>query len=622
MTSKTIYFIIILLIATITFVLVDKYNSFGHFQTTKLARIDVDAANIRTEPSENSEIAFVARKGDTLNILGGTNWLKIESTLGSGYIFNSLVDVKEHYGPVKSSIKYLPHAGVFFIILLGYLFSQNTEHLDVYIHKRKRKKATDLRLQGINQYNADAFSASIEYLEKANKLIPQDEQTIYHLAECYKKLGNHMLSIEALEKLVEIRPANHEYRFELAVLYYKHFERTDSKFYKDKSYDQIGKACELQPDNKKYKTTRWDILLAQDFNKWDMNNPQPKKKESAKNKSTSSNKHSYESSSKNKSKPTDPPFIDFDNLNMFAGPSSTSQANSAHNKNSKTSATKPKSTINSKPKPLHKIKAYQELTKMIGMGSVAQETKEIAALILFELRKSQSEEQKTTEHFVFFGSPGTGKTTVARLLGEILKEIGYLSSGHVVEVSRGDLVAEYVGHTAVKTKDQINKAIGGVLFIDEAYALNSEGRDFGREAIETLLLEMENKRDQFVVIAAGYKNEMKGFIKSNPGLESRFTNYINFKDFNPDELYQIFQLFLEKEKFKITQDAEQTLIYYIKDIYDARTKDFGNGRDIRKIFEFIKKSFAIRVMNEPEAEYLFNNMDVIHAIEKIQKNKL
>ncbi len=133
---------------------------------------------------------------------------------------------------------------------------------------------------------------------------------------------------------------------------------------------------------------------------------------------------------------------------------------------------------------------------------------------------------------------------------------------------------------------------------------------------------MENRRGEFVVIAAGYKEEMKAFIQSNPGLESRFTNYINFKNFNPDELYQIFQLFLEKEKFSINQEGEQTLRFFIKDIYEARTKDFGNGRDIRKIFDSVKKSFAIRVMNDPEPEYNFNNRDVINAIEKIQKNKL
>ena len=188
---------------------------------------------------------------------------------------------------------------------------------------------------------------------------------------------------------------------------------------------------------------------------------------------------------------------------------------------------------------------------------------------------------------VFTGSPGTGKTTVARIVARIYKDLGILKSGHTVETDRSGLVADYVGQTATKTNAVIDSALNGVLFIDEAYALvpEHEGYDYGQEAISTLLKRMEDDRDRLVVIIAGYPDEMKRFIDSNPGLQSRFTRYINFPDYTEQELLDIFHLYLRKNQYTITDDAEQLLKNKLNDVVAHKTKNFGNARYVRNIFE-------------------------------------
>ena len=232
---------------------------------------------------------------------------------------------------------------------------------------------------------------------------------------------------------------------------------------------------------------------------------------------------------------------------------------------------------------------YQELDELIGLESVKEEVHTLANFAkIQQQRKAQGlKVPKMSFHLVFTGSPGTGKTTVARIVARIYKDLGILKSGHTVETDRSGLVAEYVGQTAVKTNAVIDSALNGVLFIDEAYALVPEGggNDYGQEAISTLLKRMEDDRDKLVVIIAGYPNEMKRFIDSNPGLQSRFTRYINFPDYTDQELFDIFQLYLNKNQYTITDDAAELLKSNFSYAVANKTKNFGNARYVRNIFE-------------------------------------
>ena len=211
-------------------------------------------------------------------------------------------------------------------------------------------------------------------------------------------------------------------------------------------------------------------------------------------------------------------------------------------------------------------------------------------------------------HLVFMGNPGTGKTTVARLLAKIYHAIGVLSKGQLVEVDRSGLVAGFVGQTAIKTQEVIQKAIGGVLFIDEAYALvNQEnGNDFGHEAIEVLLKNMEDHRDDLIVIVAGYTNLMEKFIHSNPGLESRFNKYFFFEDYSAGQLLDIFRSMCKKNGYTLSKEAEEWAEQDFKDLYDNRDENFGNARDVRNLFEkaVARHSDRVAQLEAPTKEQL------------------
>ena len=199
-------------------------------------------------------------------------------------------------------------------------------------------------------------------------------------------------------------------------------------------------------------------------------------------------------------------------------------------------------------------------------------------------------------HCVFTGNPGTGKTTVARILARIYKQLGILEKGQLVETDRSGLVAEYVGQTAVKTNKIIDKALGGVLFIDEAYTLAQGGdNDYGREAIATLLKRMEDDRDRLVVVLAGYPGEIEYFIDSNPGLRSRFNRYVRFEDYTEGELYQIFVQQARNFDYRLSPDAETALHELLVRALDRRTKDFGNARYVRNLFEKVIENQAVRL---------------------------
>lgn len=247
----------------------------------------------------------------------------------------------------------------------------------------------------------------------------------------------------------------------------------------------------------------------------------------------------------------------------------------------------------------HEVTAnpHEELEKLIGLGSVKKEIESLSNYVNIQaLRHRQG--MITTPvslHCVFTGNPGTGKTTVARIVAAIYKELGVLKSGHLVETDRSGLVAEYVGQTAVKTNKIIDEALDGVLFIDEAYSLLGGENDFGAEAIATLLKRMEDDRDRLVVILAGYSNEIKDFIESNPGLQSRFNRYIQFDDYTCNDLVDIFKLSLRKSQYKIKRDALNALQSHIDRELLVKDEHFGNGRFVRNLFEKIIQNQANRL---------------------------
>jgi type VII secretion ATPase EccA len=232
--------------------------------------------------------------------------------------------------------------------------------------------------------------------------------------------------------------------------------------------------------------------------------------------------------------------------------------------------------------------AKDELSTLIGLGNVKQEVEQLSDFI--KIQQARTEKGLKTSpisyHCVFTGNPGTGKTTVARIIAKLYKELGILKKGHLVETDRAGLVAEYVGQTAVKTNNVIDSAIDGVLFIDEAYSLvPGYSTDFGGEAIATLLKRMEDDRDRLVVILAGYGDEMKTFIDSNPGLQSRFNRYIHFDDYSSDELVDIFKLYAKQNDYIIDNEAINAVTRKIENAVSNKDKNFGNARFVRNIFE-------------------------------------
>ena len=250
------------------------------------------------------------------------------------------------------------------------------------------------------------------------------------------------------------------------------------------------------------------------------------------------------------------------------------------------------------PKPTLE-EAMAELDELIGLDVVKKDVDSLVNLV--KVRKLRQERgMKTPDmsfHLVFSGNPGTGKTTVARIVGKVYSALGILSKGHLVEVDRSGLVAGYVGQTAIKTKEVIDKALGGVLFIDEAYTLSPENadKDFGQEAIDTILKAMEDHRDDFVVIVAGYATLMPRFIDSNPGLKSRFNKYLYFEDYNGDQLYEIFQGRVNRNDYKLDEAAEAAVKDHLQELYEDRDGNFGNARDVRNLFEKIVAAQADRV---------------------------
>lgn len=246
--------------------------------------------------------------------------------------------------------------------------------------------------------------------------------------------------------------------------------------------------------------------------------------------------------------------------------------------------------------------ALNELHGLTGLEEVKKEIDELVRLVRFYRETGKDVTNRISLHAVFTGNPGTGKTTVARIIAKIYKGLGLLERGHLVETDREGLVAAFVGQTAIKTQQKIDEAQSGVLFIDEAYALSRGGNDFGNEAVETLLKKMEDLRGKFAVIVAGYTDNMKVFLESNPGLKSRFDKVYEFKDYSVDQLYNIAAELFKKEDLAPSDEAIIHIKKYLQELYDTKDKFFGNGRTIRNMVNQAVRNQHLRLAAIPSAE--------------------
>jgi SpoVK/Ycf46/Vps4 family AAA+-type ATPase len=261
------------------------------------------------------------------------------------------------------------------------------------------------------------------------------------------------------------------------------------------------------------------------------------------------------------------------------------------------------------PPPLTLDELMAKLHKLVGLEKVKKEVETLTNLV--RVNKMRQDRKLPVPplslHMAFTGNPGTGKTTVARLLAQIFRAIGVLEKGHLVETDRSGLVAGYVGQTAIKVHEKVTEALGGMLFIDEAYALaTGDEEDFGREAVDTLVKLIEDRRDEFIVVVAGYPAPMQKFLDSNPGLRSRFNRFIHFDDYTPDELFAILGRMCDEHGYKLAESASVFIRGLLERMHTARGANFANGRDVRNLFEQAIANQANRVgpMEAPTDEIL------------------
>jgi len=249
------------------------------------------------------------------------------------------------------------------------------------------------------------------------------------------------------------------------------------------------------------------------------------------------------------------------------------------------------------------VEILAELESFTGLATVKRLIRDLQAFV--EIQKRRTQEKLSADplvlHMIFRGNPGTGKTTVARLVGRLFKEMGVLQKGQVIECERADLVGEYIGHTAQKTREQLKKALGGVLFIDEAYSLARGGeKDFGKEAIDALVKAMEDNKDNLVLILAGYRQEMDWFLQTNPGLRSRFPIHIDFPDYTLDELLSIGNLMFKTRQYELTLEAREALRLHLNNLLNSHPYA-GNARLVRNLVEKTVRQQAVRLFQRPSS---------------------
>lgn len=279
------------------------------------------------------------------------------------------------------------------------------------------------------------------------------------------------------------------------------------------------------------------------------------------------------------------------------------------------------SVYDENPRSLDEL--FSELNSLIGLDVVKRDVIELVNFIkIQQLRTARGMNSvPISRHLVFLGNPGSGKTTIARLLAQIYKSLNILSKGSLVETDRSGLVAGYVGQTALKVKEIVNRALGGVLFIDEAYALAGGDQDFGAEAVDTLIKLMEDNREDLIVVVAGYTNKMNQFLVTNPGLKSRFNKYFYFEDYKPVQLVEIFELFCNNAGFKLSIDARKKVATLFQLLHDVRDETFGNARLARNVFERSVNNQANRIIAIPDiTENILSTIEAVDIPGELELN--
>lgn len=286
----------------------------------------------------------------------------------------------------------------------------------------------------------------------------------------------------------------------------------------------------------------------------------------------------------------------------------------------------PKIKSSKKGKEINSVEdILKELDSLVGLNTVKKLVRELQAFV--EIQKRREDAKLATEplvlHMIFKGNPGTGKTTVARIIGKLMKEIGVLQKGHILELERADLVGEYIGHTAQKTKDQLKKALGGVMFVDEAYSLARGGeKDFGKEAIDTMVKYMEDHKNNLILILAGYEEEMTNFLKINPGLKSRFPIHIDFPDYNISELLSIGDQMLKEREYELDLEARDELTKILIRKLTGQSRYEGNARLVRNLIEKAIRKQALRLINinntKREDLMLITKTDILHSLDEVR----
>lgn len=269
----------------------------------------------------------------------------------------------------------------------------------------------------------------------------------------------------------------------------------------------------------------------------------------------------------------------------------------------------------------------EKLNSLIGLSNIKKDVNELIKLARYFKQQNINIKDRFSDHILFYGNPGTGKTTVARIISKIYSALGILPRGHLVETDRQGLVASFIGGTAEKTTNLINKAIGGTLFIDEAYTLTKGGEnDFGKEAIDTLLKRMEDDRGKFIVIAAGYTDEMKQFLNSNPGMTSRFTRTFTFEDYTPEEMLELFKIYAKEKEIEISENTLEKVFHHFTELYRNRDKSFGNARVVRNFFNKAFQNYLLRLseLGEDTNQNIEKNLLIEDCFENdtnLQKSK-
>lgn len=578
-------FIAALFIGTVTFFITEyietkKYASYVESLPETLFFTSDKKVSLKSEPRKKSTTIEEIEPNKEVEVLKDTiGWYLVNASTGYAFVykdFGTTTSRKVISKPNQSKALAVMYAFFGFIVSygVGNRIRKRFDRIDI----NKQGTAREKIQVGIQYYNRENYDEAIKYFEESYKSLKKDEKLIYYLAMSHYKSAKFPESNKLFTDLTKHFPKNSKYYAYLGMSNYLLYETTREEQLRQTSISSLKRAIELSPSQHEYFTYLEFVKSKLPYSEWQQKINKVSEQGPLTNEQTDNTEKMEDTK-----------------IRRSGSPEMT--------------------------KELSKIPAFTKLEKMIGMREIKDELEEITAIIKWEL--SRGSDKKPSGHMVFAGPPGTGKTTVARYLGEILNYIGYLNKGHVVEVKREDLVGEYQGHTAPKTKSKITEAIGGILFIDEAYTLATDKQDtFGREAINTLLAEMENRRSEFIVVVAGYPEPMKNFLDSNEGLRSRFSNTINFRDYNPDELVEIFDKLIESENYEIEANARTIAALYLKELYDNKDKFFGNGRDVRKLFEATVKRMAVRKSREKDKSPVITSGDISEAIEKLKKNTL